>query len=134
MTMTNRRSRLNFVTRLLTISLIFLAATAWGGEEQDSAIKIPVPNTVTLVELGADNCIPCRMQKPVIAELKQEYKGRAAIVSIDVYRDRESARKFHALVTPTIIFFDRSGQETGRHSGFMDKDSIVKELEGLLAK
>ena len=134
MTASSGRSRLNFMTRLLPISLILLAATAWAGEGRETMTKIPVPNTVTLVELGADNCIPCRLQKPVIAELEQEYQGRAAIVAIDVYRDQESARKFHVLIVPTIIFFNRAGQETGRHAGFMDKVSIVKELERVLAE
>ncbi len=128
------RSLVNSATRLVAILLIFFAVSARAAEEQPTAGEIPVPNTVTLVELGADNCIPCRLLGPIIKELKEEYQGRAAVVSINVYSQHERPWKFHALVTPTIIFFDRRGHETGRHSGFMDKDAIVRELDGLLAK
>jgi len=114
---------------ILCALILFSVSTAGADEEQ----QLPVKDTVTLIELGADNCLPCRLLTPIIEELQQEYQGRAAIVRIDVYRQHELARQFHPMVTPTMIFFDRQGQETKRFSGFMDKDSIVKELDRLLA-
>ncbi|HOP14810.1 MAG TPA: thioredoxin family protein, partial [Lentimicrobium sp.] len=39
---------------------------------------------VTMIDLGADKCIPCKMMAPILEELKKEYAGRADIIFIDV--------------------------------------------------
>ena len=117
----------------LLLTLFLSAANATAGEEPSPA-EIPVKDTVTLVELGADNCLPCRLLAPIIEELGNDYRGRAAIIHIDVYRQHDLAMKFHPMVTPTLIFFDRQGHEVSRHAGFMDKESIIEKLDKLLAK
>lgn len=96
---------------------------------------IPVKNTVTLVDLGASACIPCKLMAPILDELKEEYKGRAAVIFIDVREkaNKEKAVVFNVRVIPTQIFFDKTGQEVYRHVGFLEKDKIVSKLEELLA-
>lgn len=37
-------------------------------------------------------------------------------------------------VIPTQIFFDRSGKEVYRHSGFLEKQIIIDRLETILEK
>jgi thioredoxin 1 len=86
---------------------------------------------VTMVDLGAQECIPCKMMAPIIEELKREYEGRASIIFIDVWVHRDEARKYGIRAIPTQIFFDRDGKEVFRHEGFMDKRSIVKVLVSL---
>jgi len=96
--------------------------------------NIPARGEVTMVDLGADNNLPCRVMAPVLAELKKTYQGKATIVSIDVNRESLKAKKFHALIVPTQIFFDRNNKEVYRHGGVMDKAAIVKQLDSLLAE
>ena len=36
---------------------------------------VPVAGMVTLVDLGADACIPCKMMAPILAKLEKQYKG-----------------------------------------------------------
>lgn len=112
---------------LLTMALA-VAAPVWGEQQ------VPVPGMVTMIDLGADSCLPCRLMIPIMEELKQAYQGKVAIVFIDVYRQNALARRFHPMVTPTQIFFDRQGKEVSRHEGFLDKDSIVKELDAIVAE
>lgn len=97
---------------------------------------IPVKNTVTLVDLGATTCIPCKLMAPILDELKQEYKGRAEVIFIDVWEDanKEKARAFKISSIPTQVFFDKNGAEVFRHMGFLDKKSITAKLEELLAQ
>lgn len=97
---------------------------------------IPVKNTVTLVDLGAKTCIPCKLMAPILEELKEEYKGRAEVIFIDVWEaaNKEKAKAFRIATIPTQVFFDKQGQEVYRHIGFLDKDSIVKKMEELLAQ
>lgn len=83
---------------------------------------------VTMIDLGATECVPCKMMAPIMEELKEEYKGKADIIFIDVWKDPPQARKYGIQAIPTQIFFDRSGREVYRHVGFINKEQIKKIL------
>lgn len=97
------------------------------GNAQDMK-KYFAPGAVTLVDLGASKCIPCKMMKPILDELKREYDGKAAVVFLDVWENQDAAKDFGISVIPTQVFFDAAGKEVFRHEGFMDKDSIKEQL------
>lgn len=94
----------------------------------------PARGMVTVVDLGAKTCIPCRMMTPILGELEREYKGRAAVVFIDVHEDPGAAKRFGIRAIPTQIFYDKTGREISRHEGFMDKQAISARLNQMLAK
>jgi len=91
--------------------------------------KVPVKGMVTMVDLGADVCIPCKMMAPIIEKLEETYRGKAAIVFIDVWKDKEQAKRFGIRAIPTQIFFDKNGKEVFRHTGFMGEADIVSQLK-----
>ncbi|WP_428594110.1 thioredoxin family protein [Pseudodesulfovibrio sp.] len=95
---------------------------------------LPVAGKVTMVDIGAHSCIPCRMMTPIIEELSREYDGRAAIAFIDVWEHREVASQYGVSTIPTQIFYDAQGKERYRHVGFLDKQSIVAKLAELGVK
>ncbi|MCX5875550.1 MAG: thioredoxin family protein [Deltaproteobacteria bacterium] len=111
---------------LLLIALVVLHASI--GTAASPSAPVPVPDTVTMVDLGATACIPCKMMAPIIEELAAEYRGKAAIIFIDVWKNPDEAKKFKVSMIPTQIFFDRAGNEIYRHSGFMDKKTIIAQL------
>ncbi len=84
-----------------------------------------------MIDLGAKKCIPCKMMAPILADLEKEYKGKAAIIFIDVWQkeNKGQIKKFKIRSIPTQIFFDKDGKEVYRHIGFMDKKSIVDMLK-----
>lgn len=96
--------------------------------------EVPVKGMVTMVDIGAKACIPCKMMMPVMEEVEKEYKGKAAIIFIDVWENRDQGAKFGLKLIPTQIFYDKDGKETYRHEGFMDKDAISEKLDKLLAQ
>jgi len=106
--------------------MVFLGvATAGSAGAGESVPEVPVKGMVTMVDLGAHECIPCKMMEPVLKEVQKEYEGKAAVVFIDVWKDRQAAPKFGIRVIPTQIFYDKEGREVFRHEGFLDKKSIV---------
>ena len=115
------------------VMLVCRAATSAAAEtSQTPAIQqVPTPGMVTMVDLGAHKCIPCKMMAPIIEELQREYSGRASIIFIDVWENREQAKRFGIRGIPTQIFYDKEGKEVGRHMGFLDKKSIVAAFEKL---
>lgn len=88
-------------------------------------VAAPVLGKVTMIDLGATECIPCKMMAPIIEKLKKEYAGKAEIIFIDVWKDSTQARKYDIRTIPTQIFFDQNGREVLRHTGFIDKKRIV---------
>lgn len=124
-----QKSRFVAVGSLLVLLLAFLltgSSPAWG------ASQIPVPGQVTMVDLGAKECIPCQMMAPILVELEQEYRGRAAIIFIDVWENPAAARHFGVRTIPTQIFYDREGREVYRHVGFMGKSAISQRIDRML--
>jgi len=113
--------------RLIAVStfLGLLATTSPSLLRAEQLPQVPVPGMVTMVDLGAKKCIPCKMMAPIIEELVKEYQGRAAVVFIDVWENPDAAPKFGVRAIPTQIFYDAQGKEISRHEGFLDKASIV---------
>lgn len=102
-----------------------------GLQAQSTPMPSPGAGKVTMIDLGATECIPCKMMAPIIEELKIRYSGRADILFIDVWKDPVQAKAYGIHTIPTQIFFDRNGREVFRNIGFMDKKRIVDILSKL---
>ena len=120
---------------ILGLLCLFLAMTLFApGARAEEPPLVPVPGKVTMVDIGAKKCIPCKMMAPILTELEKEYKERAAIIFIDVWENPAAGKKFRIQLIPTQIFYTAEGKEVLRHEGFMDKAAIVAELEKLGVK
>jgi len=84
-----------------------------------------------LLDLGASGCLPCRLMKPILRELRQEYEGSLVVEVIDVWENPAMGKKYNVRAVPTQIFFDASGKELYRHMGFMTKRDILNTFERL---
>lgn len=113
---------------LLAAFLCFVIVT-YAEADKEKYAAVPVKDTVTMVDLGAHKCIPCKMMAPILKRLKKAYKGKAAIIFIDVWKDKSQAKRFGILAIPTQIFFDKSGKEVYRHVGFMGEDAIINQFK-----
>ena len=61
-------------------------------------------------------CNPCRVIKPAIEDLKEEF-DQVQWISVNTHDDRQGiAAKYHVSVVPTIVVV-KNGVEIGRHSG-----------------
>ncbi len=109
--------------------LLFITGTVYGSEPPYNFEKIPLKGMVTMVDLGAKSCIPCKMMAPILEKLERVYDGKAVIVFIDVWKHRQQAKRFRIRAIPTQIFFDQQGKEVYRHVGFMSEKAIVKQLK-----
>lgn len=79
----------------------------------------------TLIDLGADRCVPCIKMAPILEEMKNEYRGRLEVIFLDVWKDRNAGQKYGIRLIPTQIFYDGKGKELGRHEGFVGKEDIL---------
>lgn len=117
-----------------TVLVVALAREATRAEPgpapgaRSSASEVHLPR---LVDLGAGRCVPCREMAPILAELREDYAGRAEIMFIDVWKEPERAGAYRFRAIPTQIFYDREGREVWRHEGFLGRREIVARLRGM---
>lgn len=100
------------------------------GEEAAPAVaQTAAANTAetlpTLLDLGADKCIPCKAMVPVLAELTEGLAGHLTVQFIDVWQNPDRAKPYGIKLIPTQIFLDPDGKELFRHEGFFGRDDIL---------
>ena len=108
---------------------LFLFILILGNVRADEFKNLPVKGKVTMIDLGAKKCIPCKMMAPIMEKMEKVYKGKAVIAFIDVWEHREPIYRFGIRTIPTQIFFDKHGKEVYRHVGFLAEKDIVAQLE-----
>ena len=114
---------------ILLVALSHFGVLTYAETNKGQYANIPVKDMVTMVDLGAHKCIPCKMMAPILKRLKKAYRAKAAIIFVDVWKDKSQAKKYGIRAIPTQIFFDKTGKETYRHVGFMGEEAIVNQLK-----
>jgi thioredoxin len=109
----------------LVIVSVFLYASVVSAQDFS---KIPEKGMITMIDLGAKKCIPCKMMAPILTKLQKAYEGKADIIFIDVWENRQQAPRFKIRAIPTQIFFNEKGEEVWRHVGFLDEKSIIEQM------
>ena len=89
-------------------------------------------DTPALVDFWAEWCAPCQMVGPMVAELADEYAGKAKVGKVDSDANRETAAKFGITAIPSLILF-KDGQELKRFVGVTSKDDLKAALDEALA-
>jgi thioredoxin 1 len=83
-----------------------------------------------LVDFTAAWCPPCRVMKPVLAELAAD-RGDLRIVQLDVDEHQRTAAAYGVLSMPTFILF-QNGAEALRLVGARPKARLAAEVAGAL--
>jgi thioredoxin 1 len=68
------------------------------------AYKLPI-----IIDFGSDSCIPCQEMAPVLISANEDYRGKAIIKFVDVWKHTDAANNFPVQVIPTQIFFNADG-------------------------
>lgn len=113
------------IVGLSVLVLLFLSVSLACAQDFSA---VPEKGKVTMVDLGAKKCIPCKMMAPIMEKLEKAYEGNAHIVFIDVWENRDQAPRFGIRTIPTQIFFNENGEEVWRHEGFLEEKTIVDRL------
>ena len=117
--------RVRLICMLSVAAFFALSVDVRGDELRD----VPVKGMVTMLDLGAKSCIPCKMMAPILQKLEKVFRGKAAIVFIDVWEHNDQVRRFGLHAIPTQIFYDKDGKEVYRHVGFMSEEAIIGQLK-----
>ncbi len=110
-----------------------MSADAAGSEakEETSESRTETADLTKLLDLGSDKCIPCKAMEPIIEEMHDTFAGSLYVEFIDVWKDRDAAKKYEIKVIPTQIFLDADGHELFRHQGFFSRDDMLAKWREL---
>lgn len=86
---------------------------------------------VTLIDLWAEWCGPCRIMSPVIEELAQEYQGRAVVGKLNVDDNPEVPVNYNVRGIPTFLLF-KNGELKEKIVGAQTKQFIKDKIESFL--
>lgn len=80
-----------------------------------------------LVDIFATWCGPCKMQEPILEEVKQRLGDQISILKVDIDQNQQVASQYKIRSVPTLIIF-KQGEIRWRQSGVFP----ANELERLL--
>lgn len=80
-----------------------------------------------LIDFWASWCGPCKMLAPVVAEIADEYKGKAKVCKVNVDDQPELAAAFRISSIPTVIVMD-NGKVINSSVGVRPKQELVEML------
>ncbi len=81
----------------------------------------------TLVDFFAVWCGPCKMQHPIIEQVKNEVGDKANVIKIDVDQNPHLTSRYKIQSVPTLILF-RRGEVLWRGYGVHQKDQLVAKI------
>ena len=85
-----------------------------------------------VVDFWAEWCMPCRITKPILEKLAQEYGDEVEFMPIDADASREVLEQFQVIGIPTVLAI-RNGEVHGRVTGAQSESSYRAMFEGLIA-
>ena len=84
----------------------------------------------TLVDFFATWCGPCKMQAPILEQVKQKLGDKVNIVKVDIDKNQELAARYRVQSIPTLILF-KGGEAVWRASGLHQRDQLVAKFHEL---
>lgn len=81
-------------------------------------------NKPVLVDFFATWCGPCKMQSPIIDEVKQHVGESATVIKIDIDQNQQLASQLQVRSVPTLMIF-KKGELKWRQSGVFPASELV---------
>ncbi|CAM9323290.1 unnamed protein product [Heterosigma akashiwo] len=83
----------------------------------------------TVIDFYAKWCGPCQLLAPELEIVAQKMRDTVRVAKIDTDANPSVASKYKIQGLPTIVFFDKNGEEKGRVEGFYRSSQLIPQIE-----
>ena len=92
---------------------------------ENEVLKSDIP---VIIDFWASWCGPCKMMSPVVAELAEDYEGKAIICKVNVDEEPELADTFKVMSIPMFAVI-KNGQVTDSLIGARPKEDLEELIK-----
>eukprot|EP00438_Fugacium_kawagutii_P030438 Skav216223 [mRNA] locus=scaffold238:376997:377854:+ [translate_table: standard] len=85
--------------------------------------------TPLLLDVYATWCGPCKQMEPQLAAAAKKLGNKIRVAKMDSDEEGDTSTKLRVGGLPTLILFDRSGQQVQRFEGAMMEDQIIEMVQ-----
>jgi thioredoxin reductase (NADPH) len=90
-------------------------------------------NKPVILDFYSDECVPCEALAPKYEELANLFGKYILFLKIWRQKNRTLAEKLGVFSSPTLIFYQQDGKETGKRlSGAIKKRDIIEQIKNLI--
>ena len=82
---------------------------------------------LTILDLWAEWCMPCKRIAPILDEIATEYQGKIKITKLDVDANARTPGMYNVTGIPTLLVF-KGGKLVETLVGFMPKDKLLAKV------
>ena len=97
----------------------------------DDNFSQTVKSGVTLIDLYAEWCGPCRMMSPILEKVAATMHGKAVVGKLDIDAEPKTAALLQVTSVPTLVLF-KDGKEVDRLIGLRDANAIQQFISSAL--
>lgn len=83
-----------------------------------------------VIDFWAPWCVPCRVTKPILQKLGDEFTGKVEFLPVNADDSKELIERFKIFGIPTVIAF-RNGQEVARVTGAQNEKNYRSVFDSL---
>ncbi len=95
--------------------------------EKAESFDFIIRNGITLAEFDILWCAPCRLQRAIMEQLAEKFKGRVSVTGFNVDDCRQLAMRLNITSVPTLILF-KNGKEVRRFIGLQSDKTLSSAL------
>jgi thioredoxin 1 len=99
--------------------------------EIDNVEKNVKERGATIVDFYGSNCPACLSIQHLLEIVSEQFGDQIAFLKLNVDTHMDQAKKLGVRSLPTLVFFN-SGEEVGRHTGLISRNSLNARLGRLL--
>ncbi len=88
-------------------------------------------NAPVLIDFWGDDCIPCKMMKPIVDGIRSKYKGKMFVYNAHINSCSRVIEQYHIKSLPTLILL-KEGKLVDKFTGFIREDMLCRRLESYI--
>jgi thioredoxin 1 len=97
--------------------------------EEELASQVNESETTVLVDFYSDNCPPCKILSPHLDKFSNNLEGKIKFLKVNVDKSQSLGLKYNIRMLPTMIIFDKKGEEIERKIGPQEILSYINKIE-----